>query len=146
VGHQCGSDEHRLPGRQIALAKRGTLIADRPTRPARARIPSLDVAGTRVAFESMGDLAGTNNPRHEAGVPPLARRRHVTQVSSGIGSSTDPCSRRRNTSITYQSTSHPQTGLDTGVSQIWVGGIVATQLPAPITAGHVGQHEPVVRR
>jgi hypothetical protein len=123
-----------LPGRQIAMAKRGSLIQG-PADPTGTSVnPSLDVAGSRVAFESTGDLAGTGNPgmhqvflRSPGGV--------VTQVSLGIGASTKPALSPKKHLITFQSTSHPQTGLDTGITQIWLGGIVATELPVPITAG-----------
>jgi hypothetical protein len=132
-----------LPGRQIALAKRGTLIAGPADPSGTSENPSLDVAGSRVAFESRGDLGGTNNPgmkqvflRSPGGV--------VSQVSFGIGESTKPALSPKKKLITFQSTSHPQTGLDTGVSQIWLGGIVATQLPAPITAGQADSTNPSI--
>ena len=130
-----------LPGRQIALAKRGTLIAGPVDPSGTSENPSLDVAGQRLAFESTGDLAGTDNPgmkqvflRSPGGV--------VTQVSFGIGSSTKPVLSPKKHLIAFQSTSDPQTGLDTGVSQIWLGGIVASQLPAPITAGEADSTNP----
>jgi hypothetical protein len=129
------------PGRQIALAKRGTLIAGPADPSGTSENPSLDVAGSRVAFESNGDLAGTDNPgmkqvflRSPGGV--------VSQISFGIGSSTRPVLSPKKHLITFQSTSDPQTGLDTGVSQVWLGGIVATQLPKPITAGEADSTNP----
>jgi hypothetical protein len=130
-----------LPGRQIALAKRGTLIAGPADPSGTSENPSLDVTGARVAFESTADLGGTSNPsmkqvflRGPGGV--------ITQISTGIGSSTKPVLSPKKHLITFQSTSDPQTGLDTGVSQIWLGGIVATQPPSPITAGMADSTNP----
>jgi hypothetical protein len=123
-----------LPGRQIALARRGTFLQGPADPTGTSGNPSLDVGGTRVMFESTGDLAGTGN----AGVRQVFLRSPggvVTQVSTGLGAATNPVLSPKKHLLAFQSTSDPVTGLDTGVSQIWMGGLDATQPPAPLTNG-----------
>ena len=128
-----------LPGRQIVLARRGTLIQGPADPSGTSTNPTLDAAGTRLAFESSGDLAGTGNPgmRQVFMQSPAGA---ISQVSRGIGDSTNPMLSPKKHLVTFQSTSDPITGLDTGVSQIWLGGIVAT--PEPITYGLASSVEP----
>jgi hypothetical protein len=130
-----------LPGRQIALSRRGTLMQGPADPTGTSTNPSLDVAGSRLAFESSGDLAGQGNP----GMRQVFLRSPggtITQMSRGIGNSTNPMLSPKKHLITFQSTSHPVTGLDTGVSQVWLGGISATDLPQPITNGLVDSGKP----
>jgi len=130
-----------LPGRQIALAKKGILIQGPADPSGTSQNPSLDVGGSRVAFESTGDLAGTGNPGLRQ-VFMRAPNGLITQVSTGLGVSTNPVLSPKKHLLAFQSTSHPQTGLDTGVSQIWLGGIIATPPAAPITGGLANSSNP----
>ena len=123
-----------LPGRQIAINRHGTLVQGPADPTGTSANPSLDISGTRVIFESTGDLAGTGN----AGVRQIFVRSPsgtVTQVSTGLGAATNPVLSPKKHLFAFQSTSDPVTGLDTGVSQIWMGGLDATHPPVPLTTG-----------
>ena len=122
-----------LPGRQIVLAKSGTLLAVAGDPTGTSVNPAIDVAGQRIAFESTGDLANTGNVGHRQ-VFLRQPTGGVSQASFGVGTSRNPTLSSRRSWIAFESTSAPGTGLDTGVEQIWLGtttGIAA----APITAG-----------
>jgi hypothetical protein len=87
----------------------------------------------RVAFESTGDLAGTGNP----GARQIFVRQPdgtLMQASLGTGTSRNPVVSAKKRRLAFESTSDPVTGLDTGVSQIWLGDVVSATA-ARITAG-----------
>ena len=70
----------------------------------------------------------------------------ITQVSTGLGASTNPVLSPKKHLLAFQSTSHPQTGLDTGVSQIWLGGIDRDAAGGADHERARQQHESVVLR
>lgn len=95
--------------------------------------PALDLVGVFVAFESTGDLAGTGNPgarqvflRSGDGV--------VRQLSRGMGTSRSATVGLRGRLVVFESTSHPVSGDDTGVAQIWIAD-PTTATAGPITFG-----------
>jgi Tol biopolymer transport system component len=122
-----------LPGRQIVVTKAGGIIAG-PADPTGTSVnPSVDVAGQRLAFESNGDLANTGNP----GARQVFLRQPtggLSQASFGVGTSGNVALAARRGWIAFESTSAVGTGLDTGVSQIWLGTVDGVAA-APITAG-----------
>jgi hypothetical protein len=129
-----------LPGRQVVLSMRGTLLPGVTDPTGTSGNPSLDVSGQRLAFESTGDLANTGN----AGARQIFLRQPtggVSQVSIGTGTSTDPALSARRGYIAFASTSAPGTGLDTGVAQIWFGTVDGVPA-APITDGLASSGKP----
>jgi hypothetical protein len=131
-----------LPGRQVVVERRGYLLPAALDESGTSRNPSVDKAGIRVAFESNDDLANSGNPgkqqvfvRQPSGV--------VIQASRGVGTSGNPVLSNRRRLLAFESTSHPQTGADTGVFQIWVGD-GATGASAPITSGAGSSRGPSV--
>jgi hypothetical protein len=131
-----------LPGRQIIMAKRGALVQGSQDPTGTSTNPSLDVAGSRLAFESNGDLAATGNPPGARQVFLRQPTGLVAQMSIGLGSSTNPTLSAQKHLIAFQSTSDPATGLDTGISQIWIGPVTAVTPAVPITAGLASSSKP----
>ncbi|HXJ35905.1 MAG TPA: hypothetical protein VMS22_17880 [Candidatus Eisenbacteria bacterium] len=122
-----------LPGRQIVVAKTGTLTAGPGDPTGTSTNPSVDAGGQRVAFESTGDLANTGN----AGARQVFLRQPtggVSQLSIGVGTSRNPALSARKGRVAFESTSAPGDGHDTGVEQIWLG-LVTGQGATPITDG-----------
>ena len=120
------------PGRQIVVSKRGTLIQATSDPSGTSVNPSLDVAGQRIAFESMGDLAGLN----PAGVRQVYLRQptgQVVQMSAGNGTSRNAVLSAQKGLIAFESTSDAVNGNDTGIEQIWFGTVGGTTLPTPLT-------------
>ena len=94
--------------------------------------PALDLAGIAVAFESTADLAGTGN----GGARQVFLRQlggPVLQLSRGAGTSRNASIALRNRLVVFESTSHPLTGDDTGIAQIWTAGL-GTRTADPITS------------
>jgi hypothetical protein len=93
--------------------------------------PALSGQGDSMAFESVGDLAGTGN----SGVRQIFFRTtdgNISQVSQGQGASQNAALSWSGRIIAYESTNDAM-GTDTGIRQIWVGDPSAT--PQPITSG-----------
>jgi Tol biopolymer transport system component len=131
-----------LPGRQVVFERKGILLPAALDESGTSRNPAVDKAGIRVAFESTADLANSGNQgaqqvfvRQPSGV--------VIQASRGVGTSGNAVLSNRRRLLAFESTSHPQTGADTGVFQIWVGD-GATGAAAPITDGDGSSREPAV--
>lgn len=93
--------------------------------------PALNARGTKLAFESQGNLAGGNNGGAREIF--LLTSVGITQASFGAGDSQNPVLTRSGRLLIYDSTSHPVTGADTGVSQIWLA--PWGEAPFPITSG-----------
>lgn len=131
------------PGRQVVVAKRGTIVQSTQDPTGTSVNPALDVAGQTVAFESLGDLAGQNS----AGTRQIFIRQPtgtIVQVSRGVGTSRNPVLSVRKGAIAFESTSDPVTGLDTGVEQIFFGPTDGVTLPTPITNGLAPSTKPVI--
>jgi hypothetical protein len=127
------------PGEQIFL-RVGTSVTQITHDPTGTSVnPSLNGTGSRLAFESMGGLAGGG-----AGIRHVFLRSHgsVTQVSRGLGTSRNPSLSRTGRLIVFDSTSHPVSGADTGVPQIWIARDGDTA--DAITAGLAPSERPVV--
>lgn len=119
-------------GRQVYLLDNDELIQAAIDPTGTSRKPSINGIGSRVAFESAGDLAGTVH----GGISQVFVRNmngSIQQVSRGKGASRNAAFGRSGLRLVFESTSNPDTGDDTGVSQIWLlaGGGDA----APITDG-----------
>lgn len=122
-----------LPGRQVVLARSGTLIAGPSDPSGTSANPALDVAGQRVAFESTADLANTGTAGSHRRVFLRQPTGGVSQASVGVGESRNPAISRRGW-LAFESTSAPGSGADTGVEQIWLG-TTTGGAAAPITSG-----------
>lgn len=101
--------------------------------------PTTDALGTQMAFESKGDLAGTGNKgAQQIFYVPLLRGTaagKVVQLSSGGGTSANASLDSPGHSVAFESTSDPNTGGDTGISQIWLADIAKIRLQGDI-GGH----------
>lgn len=119
-------------GRQVFLLKNSSLtqVALDPT--GTSRNPALNGLGTRVAFESAGNLVG---PPH-GGVSQIfvyAVGGSLAMASRGQGESRNPSYGRSAGRLAFDSTSDPVTGNDTGVAQIWL--LLPGGTAQPITDG-----------
>jgi hypothetical protein len=93
--------------------------------------PAHSGGGNALAFESLGDLAGTGND----GVRQIflvTREGEIVQVSNGRGTSRNAALSWSAKVLAYEST-NDASGNDTGISQIWVGALGGT--PQPVTDG-----------
>ncbi|HEV7730608.1 MAG TPA: hypothetical protein VGR62_00535 [Candidatus Binatia bacterium] len=124
-----------LPGRQVVLSLNGNLLPVSNDPTGTSQNPSLDTVGLRVAFESQGDLANTGNPPGTSQVFLRNPDGSITQVSQGVGSARNPVVSAKRRQLAFESTSDPDTGVDTGVSQIWLGTIVGFGTPIALTDG-----------
>jgi Tol biopolymer transport system component len=96
--------------------------------------PSVDGEGTRVAFESTGNLARESPPpggRHIFVRDPDGT---IRRLSRGLGVSRNPVLSPRRKLLLFESSSHPVSGAETGIAQIWLGDVETGPLE-PITAG-----------
>ena len=121
------------PGRQVFVWAGRTLLQATHDPTGTSANPALNYFGNLLAFESAGNLAGAGSLGNvqvylrDAGGG-------LVQLSRGQGTSRNPSLSRGGTTIAFDSTSDPATGIDTGISQIWL----ASTDPAsshPITAG-----------
>lgn len=122
-----------LPGRQVVGQINGILTQISNDPSGTSANPSLDTVGRTVAWQSQGDLAG-ENPSGALQIFVKDRFAQLRQMSSGNGSSRNVVLSARKDWIAFESTSHPVTGVDTGLSQIWFGN-TSSQIPAPLTSG-----------
>ena len=129
------------PGRQLVMGERGvaTPFTDDPT--GTATNPAVDTAGSNVAFESAGDLAGTGNRARQIFVRHLDGS--IAQVSTGVGTSRNPVVSPKKHRLAFESTSDPTTGADTGVSQIWLGDLLRGGA-VPVTTGAASSRNPAL--
>jgi hypothetical protein len=122
-----------LPGRQIVAQVNGILtqVSEDPT--GTSAKPSLDTVGRAIAWESKGNLTG-DNPGGASQIFLRDRFGVTRQLSTGNGTSRNVVVSARKGWVAFESTSHPNTGADTGVSQIWFGKNTSTILE-PLTNG-----------
>jgi hypothetical protein len=132
-----------LPGSQIVLEERGKLLPGYPDPSGTSHKPSLDKRGSKLVFESDGDLTSAGGVGIRRVYLYDRRTRFLQLASSGTGWSGDAMIAAKGGVLVFASTSDPVTGADTGVSQIWVGNI--SRLPATrVTAGAGPSTEPLV--
>lgn len=122
-----------LPGRQVVAQINGILtqVSNDPT--GTSANPSLDTVGRAIGWESRGDLTGDN----ESGALQIFMKDRfglTRQLSAGDGDSRNVVISARKGWIAFESTSHPVTGADTGVSQIWFGNM-SSAVPTALTDG-----------
>jgi hypothetical protein len=123
------------PGRQVIMSRKGDLIQVAVDPTGTSENPDIDYRGRIVVFESKGDLTNTgSNAGGARQIFMLDRRGFLEQVTTGAGESRNAELSRKGRMMTFQSSSDPATGLDTGVSQVFAGRY--DRLPATrITAG-----------
>lgn len=128
-------------GRQVFLDLSGvrTQVSHDPT--GTSRNPAVSGTGSVIAFESSGDLAGVAND----GVPQIYvwRSDTVTQVTGGRGPSVNPSLDKLGKQLVYQSRSHPDTGADTAIDQIWLASF-KSGTAIPITDGLGASRSPMI--
>ena len=131
------------PGRQVFVRAGGALLQMTHDPTGTSANPALNYFGNLLAFESAGDLAGRGSLgtvqvylRDADGGP-------VVQLSRGQGTSRNPSLSRGGTTIAFDSTSDPATGIDTGISQIWLSSITPGTSRA-ITAGQGPSRNPLM--
>jgi Tol biopolymer transport system component len=107
------------PGRQIFQMSKGKIsqVLHDPT--GTSTNPAVSAGGTRIAFESTGDLAGTGNAGQRQ-IFLVDQRGIVKQLSTGQGTSRNPGIGRGGRIVVFDSTSDPDDGHDTGIPQLWV--------------------------
>jgi len=123
------------PGTQVIVEVKGDLVQPVVDPTGTSANPALDKSGRIVVFDSEGDLAATGSIGRQIFM--VDKRGFVTQVSVGDGDSWGAMLSAKQQRITFMSTNDPDTGADTGITQVWAG--VITNLPAKaITdgAGH----------
>lgn len=130
------------PGWQIVLSREGELLEAVADPSGTSAKPSLDKRGTTLVFESAGDLTNLGTPGINR-VYVRFKDGSLATVSSGLGTSGNAMLASTGDLVVFESTSDPETGADTGISQIWAGRI--TNLPAaPITDGLGPSTGPIV--
>lgn len=104
--------------------------------------PAVNRAGSAVAFESRGDLAGTGvkQGRH---IYYLRNNGDVQMLSRGHGESRNPSMGGRDTLIAFDSNSDPATGNPTAVAQIWLASVL-DGTSQPLTTGQGSSEFPSV--
>jgi hypothetical protein len=125
----------------IALAFNGAPLTGPTDASGTSDNPSVDKRGTTLAFDSAGDLGlGAAGVRR---VYVRDRFGFLMLVSMGSGTSSKAMVSAKRGVVTFESTSDPTTGADTGVRQIWVGSL--NDLPAArITAGAGASTDPLL--
>jgi hypothetical protein len=128
------------PGQQIFSWSGGTIVQITHDPTGTSSNPALSGGGSRLAFESTGDLAHAGNTgsrqvfvRTNDGI--------VTQLSQGQGMSRNPALSRSGRFLVYDSTGNTA-GTDTGTAQIWVA--TSKSPAAPITAGGGDSQRPAI--
>jgi Tol biopolymer transport system component len=124
-----------LPGRQVVLSLNGALLPVSQDPTGTSQNPSLDTVGLRVAFESEGDLANTGNPPGTRQVFLRNSDGSIVQMSRGDGTAQNAVVSAKRRLIAFESTTDPSDDSDSGISQIWLGSIMGSASPTPITNG-----------
>jgi hypothetical protein len=104
--------------------------------------PALGKSGREVVFESEGDLTG-DNPADTLQVFFHDKGGNLSQLSRGQGESRNAVISSRGDSVAFESTSDPNTGVDTGIAQIWVKGRIEPT-GEPITDGDGPSTNPAI--
>lgn len=119
------------PGRQVFMWVNGltTEVSHDPT--GTSVNPALNARGSRLGFESQGDLAGTGNmnvrqifAREKTGL--------ITQLTNGAGTSRNVAFDKTGFNVAYDST-NSLGGADTGIQQVWL--IPRRGVPTRLTSG-----------
>ena len=128
------------PGRQIFMLTAGTVfqVTNDPT--CSSVNPALSGRGTRLAFESHGDLAGAN-PTGTTQIFLRGSDGVVSQPSRGAGTSHDAALDHTGVGLVFDSTSD-LSGQDTGISQIWF--LSAIGFPQILTYGQGPSRRPAI--
>jgi len=128
------------PGRQIFMWTAGTTFQVTHDPTGSSVNPALSGRGTRLAFESRGDLAGAN----PSGTTQIFLRDSdgvISQASRGAGTSHDAALDRTGFGVVFDSTSD-LSGRDTGISQIWF--LSAIGFPQILTYGQGPSRRPAI--
>ncbi len=128
------------PGRQIFMWTAGATFQVTHDLTGSSVNPALSGRGTRLAFESRGDLAGQN----PSGTTQIFLRDSdgvVSQASRGAGTSHDAALDRTGVGVVFDSTSD-LSGRDTGISQIWF--LSAIGFPQILTYGQGPSRRPAI--
>jgi len=129
------------PGRQVFLWMGGHIVQVTQDPTGTSVNPALAARGTRLVFESSGDLATVAN----GGVTQVFVRTldgTITQLTQGNGPSRNAALSRSGATVVYESTNDGN-GADTGIVQIWM---LAPHHGAPtaITAGTAPSRLPAI--
>ena len=138
-GDPLGSGD---PGHQIFVGVGGALQQVTHDPSGTSRNPALSDTGTRLTFESAGNLTGGGM----VGIQQIYFRDAnggLVQVSRGQGTSSNSSLSRTGSLIVFQSTSDPANGNDTGISQIWLSSTDPSSAHA-VTAGHGPSRNPLI--
>jgi hypothetical protein len=111
------------PGRQVFVRRNGLLAQVTHDPTGTSTNPSLNGPGTRVAYESQGQIF----------VWSLDGRSPPTRISTGTGVARNPVYGRGGSRLAFESTTDPLTGSDSGVWQIWL--LLPGSPAVPITRG-----------
>ncbi len=136
----CGQITCSEPGRQIFMWLSGTSFQASHDPTGTSVNPALSGKGTRLAFESRGDLAGAN-PTGARQIFQRANDGLVSQLSQGKGTSGNVALDHSGLRVVFDSTSD-LSGADTGVSQIWY--LSPVGYPQIITNGSGPSQHPAI--
>ena len=128
------------PGRQIFMWTAGTAFQATHDPTGSSVNPALSGRGTRLAFESRGDLAGAN-PTGTTQIFLRGSDGVVSQASRGAGTSHDAALDHTGVAVVFDSTSD-LSGRDTGISQIWF--LSAIGFPQILTYGQGPSRRPAI--
>ena len=142
----CGQITCQEPGRQIFMWVSGQSFQASHDPTGTSIKPALSGKGTRLAFESKGDLEPGQNPTGARQIFVRGNDGVVTQVSHGPGTSSNVGFDRSGFRLVFDST-NDLSGNNTGVSQIWylsrlgyaqiiTNGAGPSQRPAMSSDGH----------
>jgi hypothetical protein len=115
--------ESEAPGTQVVLQNRDVLSQVAVDPSGTSKNAALDLIGLYTAFESTGQLAGSGS----GGTRQIFLERPgaaLAQLSRGMGTSRNPSVGRRGRIVVFESTSHPTSGVETGIAQIWLADVL----------------------
>jgi hypothetical protein len=130
-----------LPGRQVFLSLNGVVsqVSQDPT--GTSVNAAVDSKGSRVGFQSSGNLTGAGPPDTQQVY--IRNAGFLVQVSRGSGTSGNVALNRLGGRFVFDSTSDPLDGHDTGVPQVWVGNLDNSPARA-VTSGLGGSQHPEI--
>jgi len=129
------------PGRQIFMWTAGTTFQVTHDPTGSSVNPALSGRGTRLAFESRGDLAPGANPNGTTQIFLSDSDGTISQASRGAGTSDDAALDRTGVGLVFAST-NDLSGRDTGISQIWF--LSAIGFPQILTYGQGPSRRPSI--
>jgi Tol biopolymer transport system component len=107
-------------GIQVYLLRKGVQLQPAIDPTGTSSHPTVNALGSRLAFDSTGDLAGIANGGKRQVYVYDTRKATLTQASFGQGSSANASYGRGSSRLAFESTTDPDTGTDSGVSQVWL--------------------------